>query len=104
MLDKLADMDFTDDEVDSSLRALIQSLGILIGFSWERSFDEAVGGLAEGQVFGLPPPVLTLMLAIVLASMARRRATRRRAVIGDPRLEVVHLAGGACTSGGRRSS
>eukprot|EP00438_Fugacium_kawagutii_P033723 Skav220003 [mRNA] locus=scaffold947:105005:109000:+ [translate_table: standard] len=51
------------------LRALIQSLGILIGFSWERSFDEAVGGLAEGHVFGLAPPVLTLLLAIVLASM-----------------------------------
>lgn len=69
---------------------MIQSLGILIGFSWERSFDEAVGGadasdapmllllhfprcflsgLAEGHVFGLAPPVLTLLLAIVLASM-----------------------------------
>ncbi|CAL1150633.1 unnamed protein product [Cladocopium goreaui] len=67
VLDKLADMDFTDDEVDSSLRALIQSLGILIGFSWERSFDEAVGGLAEGHVLGLPPPVLTLLLALGLA-------------------------------------
>ncbi|CAK9058275.1 unnamed protein product [Durusdinium trenchii] len=69
VLDKLADMEFTDNEVDSSLRALISSLGILIGFSWERSFDEAVGGLAEGRVFGLPPPVLTLILAIFLASM-----------------------------------
>ena len=69
VLDKLADMDFTDDEVDTSLRALIQSLGILIGFSWERSFDEAVGGLAEDRVLGLAPPVLTLLLAVVLASM-----------------------------------
>ncbi|CAJ1329413.1 unnamed protein product [Effrenium voratum] len=69
VLDKLADMDFTDDEVDCSLRALITSLGILIGFSWERSFDAAVGGLAENRVFGLPPPILTLILAIILASM-----------------------------------
>eukprot|EP00439_Symbiodinium_sp_Y106_P059901 s1926_g8.t2 len=69
VLDKLADMEFTDDEVDAALRALITSLGILIGFSWERSFDAAVGGLAEQRAFGLAPPVITLLLAIILASM-----------------------------------
>lgn len=69
VLDKLADADWTDDEVDATLRSFMDSFGILIGFAWERSFDVAVGGIAEQNTKRLPAPLTKLLLAIVLAGI-----------------------------------
>eukprot|EP00933_Yihiella_yeosuensis_P036245 TRINITY_DN29996_c0_g1_i2.p1 TRINITY_DN29996_c0_g1~~TRINITY_DN29996_c0_g1_i2.p1 ORF type:complete len:1305 (-),score=357.71 TRINITY_DN29996_c0_g1_i2:106-3987(-) len=72
LLDHAADYKVANKEldkvIDNSIRALITALGILIGFSWERSFDSAVGGLAK-DVSGVSPPVMKLLLAILLAGM-----------------------------------
>lgn len=67
ILDKLADQDWTDETVDRSLRAFIRACGVLIGFSWENSFETAVGGVVDG--LPLPAPVVKLLMALVLASM-----------------------------------
>lgn len=67
VLDWLADQDWTDENVDQSLRAFITAFGILIGFAWERSFDTAVTGVAGDGVLPFPPPVAKLVMAVVLA-------------------------------------
>lgn len=69
LLDMLADAEWTDAEVDDSLRTFIEAFGILIGFSWEKSFDAAVGGLAEDPRIPCSPPVAKLLMALVLAGM-----------------------------------
>ncbi|CAE7531944.1 unnamed protein product [Symbiodinium sp. CCMP2592] len=68
-LDKVADMNAHDAEVDCALRTIITALGMLVGISWERCFDAAVAGVAEKHVGRLPPPVMNLLLAILLAAM-----------------------------------
>jgi len=40
LLDFLSDGDMTSVEVEKALREIILSLGILVGFSWEQSFDK----------------------------------------------------------------
>merc|ERR1719379_244454 len=45
-LDHLADAEWTGDEVDDAIREIIRVMGILIGFSWEQTFDAAEGALA----------------------------------------------------------
>lgn len=69
VLDKIAAWEGTDEHLDTSLRALIGALGILIGFSWERSFDAAVSGISEGQTKFVSPPFTKLILAFLLAGM-----------------------------------
>eukprot|EP00435_Cladocopium_sp_Y103_P013642 s419_g3.t1 len=82
-IDKVADMHFEDAELDQALRLIISALGMLIGFSWERCFDAALGGLSSGVddqgangstisrhhlgLGSLPPPVCNLLMAVALA-------------------------------------
>jgi uncharacterized membrane protein len=46
-LDKLADSEKTSDAVDELIVIVIGSFGIMIGFSWEQSFDTGVEVIAE---------------------------------------------------------
>lgn len=84
-IDKVADMHFEDTELDQALRLIISALGMLVGFSWERCFDAALGGLStRGQGDGyeganaamsrhhlglgsVPPAVCNLLMAVGLA-------------------------------------
>merc|ERR1719215_1006418 len=54
LLDKLEDHDFKsyphiDEVLDPAINAIIKSISVLIGFSWERAFDEAVKTMSEAQ-------------------------------------------------------
>eukprot|EP00435_Cladocopium_sp_Y103_P011448 s2774_g3.t1 len=42
MLDLVIDLDSTEEDADEALGNIISSLGILVGFSWEQSFDGGV--------------------------------------------------------------
>lgn len=64
-LDCLADSDATDDTVDEAIKQIIEGLGILVGFSWEQSFDQAVGSIVS-TVNYFPPAVSKLIMAFVL--------------------------------------
>lgn len=94
-IDKVADMHADDAELDevllrrvfirpfwdnNALRLIISALGMLVGFSWERCFDAAVGGLSQGHDGGkhwlrgahehhrqVPAAVCNLILAVILA-------------------------------------
>lgn len=68
VLDFLADLEATDESVDMSILAVIEALGILVGFSWEQAFDEAVGSIAEKANF-LPPAACKLGLAVLLCAL-----------------------------------
>jgi len=46
-MDWLADQDWTDEHCDNAIRSLMQSMAILIGFSWEQCFDASVDQIAE---------------------------------------------------------
>lgn len=47
LLDLLVDMDCTGDDIDHALIMVIGAVGILIGFSWEQCFDEAILSVAS---------------------------------------------------------
>eukprot|EP00928_Gymnodinium_smaydae_P093823 TRINITY_DN7814_c3_g1_i1.p1 TRINITY_DN7814_c3_g1~~TRINITY_DN7814_c3_g1_i1.p1 ORF type:complete len:618 (+),score=103.03 TRINITY_DN7814_c3_g1_i1:146-1855(+) len=65
-LDKLADSDHTTAETDESIEHIITAIGILVGFSWEQSFDGGAEVLAERT----PQPVVAqLVVAFVVASI-----------------------------------
>jgi hypothetical protein len=42
LLDKVADLDATGDEVDEVIRDSVLGFGVLIGFCWEHAFDIGV--------------------------------------------------------------
>eukprot|EP00928_Gymnodinium_smaydae_P029437 TRINITY_DN22176_c0_g1_i1.p1 TRINITY_DN22176_c0_g1~~TRINITY_DN22176_c0_g1_i1.p1 ORF type:complete len:562 (-),score=112.76 TRINITY_DN22176_c0_g1_i1:121-1806(-) len=46
-LDKLQDLESTGDKADRAIGIVISSLAILVGFSWEQSFDAGVEVIAE---------------------------------------------------------
>lgn len=48
-LDYIADMKSTGEKTDRAIIAIITSLSILVGFTWEQSFDGAVEILAESK-------------------------------------------------------
>jgi len=48
-LDHLADMKSTGEKTDKAIIAIITSLSILVGFTWEQSFDGAVEVLADSK-------------------------------------------------------
>lgn len=67
ILDYFADMEATGKETDAAIRSLISTLGVLVGFSWEKCFDVAVDNIAE-KIESVPPELTKLALALVLAS------------------------------------
>merc|ERR1719444_402051 len=68
LLEILEELESTGERFDGALRAIVNAIGIMIGFAWERSFDEAVVGASE-TVPVLPQPVTKLLLAIGLAGL-----------------------------------
>merc|ERR1712050_700296 len=68
LLDVIADLPETGADIDKAIRAVVQALGILIGFSWEKAFDTAVEGVSDFISF-FPPSGTKLGMAIVLAAV-----------------------------------
>merc|ERR1712217_539496 len=69
LLDMITDMDATGELADKAIASIISSIGILVGFSWERSFDESVHVIAELTSHNGPwsPTLTKLGLAITIA-------------------------------------
>eukprot|EP00405_Crypthecodinium_cohnii_P014542 CAMPEP_0206444642 /NCGR_PEP_ID=MMETSP0324_2-20121206/15028_1 /ASSEMBLY_ACC=CAM_ASM_000836 /TAXON_ID=2866 /ORGANISM="Crypthecodinium cohnii, Strain Seligo" /LENGTH=548 /DNA_ID=CAMNT_0053912693 /DNA_START=189 /DNA_END=1835 /DNA_ORIENTATION=+ len=65
VVDKIADLESTGESVDNALRAVVQALGILIGFGWEKSFDTAVAEVSEWTRV-IPESVTKLVLALLI--------------------------------------
>jgi len=69
LLDKIADMDATGEAADKAIRTMVEALGILVGFSWEQSFDVAtdyaVGGLMTPSLHW-PEAISKLLLSALL--------------------------------------
>eukprot|EP00747_Dinoflagellata_sp_TGD_P134413 gnl/TRDRNA2_/TRDRNA2_175316_c0_seq9.p1 gnl/TRDRNA2_/TRDRNA2_175316_c0~~gnl/TRDRNA2_/TRDRNA2_175316_c0_seq9.p1 ORF type:complete len:540 (+),score=124.49 gnl/TRDRNA2_/TRDRNA2_175316_c0_seq9:114-1733(+) len=64
VLDKISDSPITGDQADMVIESIINALGILVGFSWEQSFDGGVDVIAALT----PNPVMAeLGLAAVVA-------------------------------------
>jgi hypothetical protein len=64
-LDQIADLECTGDKTDKAIRGVMYALSILVGFSWEQSFDGAVEVLAE-SCFKEHPIMAELSLTVVV--------------------------------------
>ncbi|CAJ1371092.1 unnamed protein product [Effrenium voratum] len=63
VLDKLADLDATGDEVDHAIIQVIGGFSILVGFAWEQCFDRAIEVIAaDQQRYNLVPPMITKLV------------------------------------------
>jgi len=68
LLELIQDYKHLDDTIESAIHAIVNAIGILIGFAWEKAFDV---GVAEISTFVdvLPEPLTKLLLAVGLAGM-----------------------------------
>eukprot|EP00933_Yihiella_yeosuensis_P080700 TRINITY_DN94167_c0_g1_i1.p1 TRINITY_DN94167_c0_g1~~TRINITY_DN94167_c0_g1_i1.p1 ORF type:complete len:717 (-),score=128.34 TRINITY_DN94167_c0_g1_i1:157-2307(-) len=65
-LDRIADRAKAPG-VRKAVQSVVNALGVLIGFSWEKCFDSAVDNTAEKESHILPAALTKLVLAVVLA-------------------------------------
>lgn len=69
-LDKLADLDVTGPICDLTIRSIIDSLGVLVGFTWETSFSSGLEGIAElSRCYGPHMPLLVQAFLAVSVSI-----------------------------------
>ncbi|CAE7211445.1 unnamed protein product [Symbiodinium natans] len=69
ILDKVEDNHLfgEDSEIaEGATEKMISGLGILIGFSWEQSFDTAVDVVAEGLKHECPPLISKMVMSVIL--------------------------------------
>jgi len=67
-MDVLADQSWTGKKTDQALFTIIQSLAILVGFSWEQSFDGGVEVIAS-MIVGVDPVTTSLVIAIMITTI-----------------------------------
>ena len=66
-LDTVADLQVAGDGLHSDILAIIFSLGIMVGFSWEQSFDAGIEVVAERSP--LPAHLLKFSLALMVTGI-----------------------------------
>jgi hypothetical protein len=64
--DKIEDSGILGEEADKVIKSIIDALGILIGFSWEQSFDVAVDVLSEAGEKFIQPVFGRLFMSLIL--------------------------------------
>jgi len=67
--DKLEDSGVLGSEADKAILAIIDALGILIGFSWEQSFDVAVDVISEDVDKYVPKTLARLVMSFALTAI-----------------------------------
>lgn len=64
VLDKLADLEATGEDLDHAIIQVIGGNSILVGFAWEQCFDRAIEVIAaQSTFFRVPPLAMKLALA-----------------------------------------
>jgi len=82
ILDKIGDMDATGKNTERIIKSIINAIGILVGFSWEQSFDGGVEAISDLTVqFASWCPVVTklglgIFVALVIVPAWRRHILR----------------------------
>merc|ERR1712050_450503 len=66
--DKIEDAQILPD-ASKAIEAMIDALGILIGFSWEQSFDVAVDVISESVDKFIPKTIGKLLMSLALTSV-----------------------------------
>merc|ERR1712217_112007 len=66
ILDYVNDKEMLGKDSKSNIEEIIDSLAILIGFSWEQCFDIAVTVVAEGGKTFMPPMYSKLIMSVIL--------------------------------------
>eukprot|EP00405_Crypthecodinium_cohnii_P017861 CAMPEP_0206459302 /NCGR_PEP_ID=MMETSP0324_2-20121206/24097_1 /ASSEMBLY_ACC=CAM_ASM_000836 /TAXON_ID=2866 /ORGANISM="Crypthecodinium cohnii, Strain Seligo" /LENGTH=584 /DNA_ID=CAMNT_0053930831 /DNA_START=33 /DNA_END=1787 /DNA_ORIENTATION=- len=69
LLDKMVDHHLLGEEsevADAAIEKLITALGVLVGFSWEQSFDVAVDVVAESNEERMPPAFSKMLMSVLL--------------------------------------
>lgn len=69
LFDKLEDSGALGHSADKAILAIIDALGILIGFSWEQSFDVAVDVISEDVDKYIPKTFARLIMSFALATI-----------------------------------
>merc|ERR1712106_172955 len=95
VLDKFADMEWTGLTADLCIKCMIHAIAILVGFSWEQSFDAGVEVISEltakdGQWY----PVfvkngLAIAVAFIMVPAWRKHLLRRVLKANDERLNTL---------------
>lgn len=70
-LDKIEDSGVLGKQSAKAIEEIIDALGILIGFSWEQSFDQAVDSISETLKADLkmPTPISRLLMSAALVAI-----------------------------------